>query len=222
MDAWERLNAQITACERCPRLVSWRQHIARVRRRAYQNWEYWGKPVIGFGDLDAQVLIVGLAPGAHGSNRTGRMFTGDESGHFLYRALYNAGFCSQPAAAHRDDGLILNRVFISAVCRCVPPDNQPTRSEMENCFPYLSAEIQLLQNISGVVALGRIAFEQVFRHYQPGVRLPKFRHGGFFTAGGGKPWMIASYHPSRQNTQTGRLTEAMFADIWRQVRERLN
>ncbi len=220
-DAWDALDARITGCERCSRLVAWRQQIARTRRRAYQGWDYWGKPVAGFGDLAARVLIVGLAPGAHGSNRTGRMFTGDDSGNFLYRALYHAGFASQPAALHRDDGLRLNDVFISAVCRCVPPDNRPTREEMDNCQPYLLAEIELLKGLQGVVALGRIAFERVHRHYLPGEPLPDFAHGGWYPLGAGMPWLLASYHPSRQNTQTGRLTEEMFAHIWQQVRSRL-
>lgn len=215
--AWGALNAQITACERCPRLVAWRQHVASVRRRAYQNWDYWGKPVTGFGDPAAWVLIVGLAPGAHGSNRTGRMFTGDDSGNFLYHALHNAGFANQPTALNRDDGLKLKGVFITAVCRCAPPDNRPTREEMNNCRSFLTAEIELLENMQGIVALGRIAFERVHRYFLPGEPLPDFRHGGFYSLGAGKPWLLASYHPSRQNTQTGRLTAEMFADIWRQV-----
>lgn len=215
--AWGALNAQITACERCPRLVAWRQHVASVRRRAYQNWDYWGKPVTGFGDPAAWVLIVGLAPGAHGSNRTGRMFTGDDSGNFLYHALHNAGFANQPTALNRDDGLKLKGGFITAVCRCAPPDNRPTREEMNNCQSFLTAEIELLENMQGIVALGRIAFERVYRYFLPGEPLADFRHGGFYALGAGKPWLLASYHPSRQNTQTGRLTAEMFADIWRQV-----
>ena len=213
----EQLSEQIISCRKCPRLVTWREEVARNKRRAYRQWEYWGKPVPGFGDPLARVLIVGLAPGAHGSNRTGRMFTGDSSGEFLYAALHRAGFANQPTSHHQEDGLTLHDVFISAVCRCAPPDNKPSPGEISQCLPYLEAEIAQLKNVRGVVALGRIAFEQVLRLYlRAGISRTgyDFLHGAYYNLGDGLPWLLASYHPSRQNTQTGRLTPAMFDQIW--------
>lgn len=211
---------EIVQCRKCPRLVAWREDMAQKKRRAYRDWEYWGKPVPGFGDPNAQVLVVGLAPGAHGSNRTGRMFTGDASGEFLYAALHRAGFANQPQSTQRGDGLILQKIFISAVCRCAPPDNKPLPEEINNCLPYLEAEIQHLRGMLGVVALGRIAFDQVIRLFQIDKRTVPglfFQHGANYVLGGGLPWLLASYHPSRQNTQTGRLTTAMFDQVWSQV-----
>jgi len=219
---WNDLNARITSCRRCPRLVAWREEVARTRRKAFQDWDYWGKPVPGFGDHAARILVVGLAPGAHGANRTGRMFTGDGSGNFLFRALHSAGFANQPLSSRRGDGLEITDMYISAVCRCAPPDNKPCPEEMGNCLPFLGEEISLLKNLQGYVALGRIAFDNVLRLYrQNGVTLPKFdfTHGGFYQPGNGLPWILASYHPSRQNTQTGRLSEAMFAEVWTKARE---
>jgi uracil-DNA glycosylase family 4 len=213
----EELNSEIIACRKCPRLVAWREQVASERRRAYRNWVYWGKPVPGFGDLQARVLVIGLAPGAHGSNRTGRMFTGDASGEFLYRALYRAGFANQPDASHAQDGLVLHDLFISAVCRCVPPDNKPTPGEIFNCLPYLKREIGLLNNLQGIVALGKVAFDYTLRLCREnGGFIPhlEFHHAAYYPLGDDLPWMLASYHPSRQNTQTGRLTEAMFDAIW--------
>jgi uracil-DNA glycosylase len=221
--AWEILNQTIVACRKCPRLVAWREQVAMEKRRAYRNEKYWGKPVPGFGDRQASVLVVGLAPGAHGANRTGRMFTGDSSGDFLYRALHAAGFASQPFS-RRDDDLKLYDLYISAVCRCVPPDNKPARPEIDNCLPYLAQEIDLLQDLQVVVALGRIAFDGVLKVYrQRGLELPamKFSHGAVFSLGAGQPQLVVSYHPSRQNTQTGRLTSEMFADVWRIARDLL-
>jgi uracil-DNA glycosylase family 4 len=223
--AWEKLNGTIVDCRACPRLVAWREQVARERRRAYRDYEYWGKPVPGFGDLRARVLVVGLAPGAHGANRTGRMFTGDGSGVFLYRALHKAGFCSQPVSTDRRDGLALQGLFISAVCRCAPPGNKPTPEEISNCLPYLKQEMALLGNLEGVVALGQIAFDHTLRLLRSnGHEIPRldFGHGVFYRLGAGLPWMLASYHPSRQNTQTGRLTEAMFGQIWEKVSELLD
>ena len=217
--AWETLDQTITSCRKCPRLVDWREEVARKKRRAYLHEDYWGKPVPGFGDHHARVLAVGLAPGAHGANRTGRMFTGDSSGDFLYRALHAAGFASQPYS-RRADSLELNDLYISAVCRCVPPDNKPARLEIANCLPYLAYEIDLLERLGVIVALGRIAFDGVLRVYrQRGLELPalKFAHGAVFSLGAGQPVLVASYHPSRQNTQTGRLTAKMFANIWELV-----
>ena len=219
---FQSLETQIVDCRRCPRLVEWRQEVAQVKRRAYLDWDYWGKPVPGFGDYHARVLVVGLAPGAHGSNRTGRMFTGDSSGDFLYQALFQAGFANQPHAARQGDGLKLEDMFISAVCRCVPPGNKPKADEISNCLPYLEREINLLDRLEGIVALGRIAFDQTLRIYRQrtGERLRfQFAHGTMYNLGGALPWLIASYHPSRQNTQTGRLTEVMFAEIWEKVAE---
>jgi uracil-DNA glycosylase family 4 len=224
MASWDSLNHAIIHCRQCPRLVAWREQVAAMRRRAYRDQEYWGKPLPGFGDRNAMVLVVGLAPGAHGANRTGRMFTGDGSGEFLYRALYRAGFASQPQAISREDGLTLDGLYIGAVCRCAPPENKPTQAEIDNCLPFLEQEIDRLQNLQGFVALGQIAFDNILRLLrQRGHVLPrlKFAHGAFYNLGEGLPWLLASYHPSRQNTQTGRLTEAMFAAIWEKVRMQL-
>ncbi len=225
-DAWQDLESRILQCRRCSRLVAWREEVARVKRRAYREQEYWGRPVPGFGDRQARVLVVGLAPGAHGANRTGRMFTGDSSGDFLYRALYEAGFASQPDSRHRDDGLTLRDMYITAVCRCVPPKNRPTAEEIRYCLPYLAEEIRLLAPyLRVIVALGRIAFEGVLRVYREhlGFAVPRlpFSHGAVYSLGTNLPALVASYHPSRQNTQTGRLTREMFASVWKQVRRLL-
>jgi uracil-DNA glycosylase family 4 len=220
MESWDSLNQTIIHCRQCPRLVAWREQVAIVRKRAYREQEYWGKPVPGFGDRHARVMVVGLAPGAHGANRTGRMFTGDGSGEFLYRALYRADFASQPQSIWRDDGLEIDKLYISAVCRCAPPDNKPTIAEIDNCLPFLEQEIDLLQDLQGFVALGQIAFDNILRLVrQRGFAVPrlKFAHGAFYHLGENLPWLLASYHPSRQNTQTGRLTEEMFAAIWEKV-----
>ena len=170
-------------------------------------------------------MVVGLAPGAHGSNRTGRMFTGDASGDFLYPALHRAGFASQPHSTNRVDKLELKDVFITAVNRCAPPDNKPTQEEMKTCRPFLLREIELLKNLEGLVALGRIAFDnilQIFGHEVQGLEKPIFGHGAYFDLGVGKPWLLCSYHPSRQNTQTGRLTPEMFDAVWAAAREKLS
>lgn len=223
-DSLETLEAELIHCRKCPRLVAWREEVAQTKRKAYQDETYWGKPVPGFGDPNAKVMIVGLAPGAHGSNRTGRMFTGDASGDFLYPALYRAGFANQPTAEHINDGLQLKDVFITAVCRCVPPKNRPKVAEIKNCLPWLKSEINLLKNLQGFVALGKIAFDGILRLYKmQGKKLPpmNFGHNQFFELGPGLPWLLASYHPSQQNTLTGRLTEAMFDDIWTRVRNLL-
>jgi uracil-DNA glycosylase family 4 len=215
------LEEEITACRRCSRLVTWREQVAHEKRRAYRDQEYWGKPVPGFGDPFARLLIVGLAPGAHGSNRTGRMFTGDASGDFLYPALHRAGFASQPLALHRGDSLSLRDCFITAVGRCAPPDNKPTRDEIANCLPYLKQEIDLLPNLQGIVALGSIAFNETLQLLGLKSSGYKFGHSLFYEPGGCLPWLLASYHPSRQNTQTGRLTVDMFDDIWKTARGKL-
>jgi len=222
MEEWEHLNQEIITCTRCPRLVTWREDVARQRKPAFREFEYWGKPVPGFGDPHADVLVVGLAPGAHGSNRTGRMFTGDGSGEFLYRALFKAGFANQLSSTGRQDGLKLHGLFISAVCRCAPPANKPSPEEITNCLPYLGREFDLLRDMTGIVALGKIAFDHTFRLLRErGYPIPRldFAHLAFYPLGAGLPWLLASYHPSRQNTQTGRLTEAMFDRVWLKVRE---
>jgi uracil-DNA glycosylase family 4 len=223
-ESLENLNTQLIQCRKCPRLVAWREEVAQTKRKAYLDQTYWGKPVPGFGDTDAKIMIVGLAPGAHGSNRTGRMFTGDASGDFLYPALHRAGFANQSNADHQDDGLELKQVFITAICRCVPPKNRPHIKEIENCLPWLQAEIDLLSNLQGFVALGRIAFEGIQRMYKAqNIQLPKmdFSHNALFNLGENLPWLLASYHPSQQNTLTGRLTTEMFDSIWVRARKLL-
>jgi len=215
------LTKELIQCQRCPRLVAWREEITHTKRKAYQDQVYWGKPVPGFGDPEAKIMIVGLAPGAHGSNRTGRMFTGDASGDFLYPALHRAGFANQPTADHPGDGLVLNDVFITAICRCVPPQNRPKTVEIENCLPWLVAEMDLIPHIQGFVALGKIAFDGIKRAYKVnGMTLPKieFAHNALYHLGEGLPWLLASYHPSQQNTLTGRLTQEMFDEIWERAR----
>ncbi|GIV78134.1 MAG: uracil-DNA glycosylase [Litorilinea sp.] len=226
----EQLKQQVIACRRCPRLVAWREEIAQTKRRAYRDWTYWGRPVPGFGDPRARLLLVGLAPGAHGANRTGRMFTGDGSGDFLYAALHRAGFASQPTSRSRDDGLQLWDCYITAVARCAPPQNRPTAAEIANCRPFLQQEIALLRRVQVVVALGQVAFNGYLRALQEmGQPLPRltFRHGAHYPLAElaqrpGLPHLLAAYHPSRQNTQTGRLTAAMYDELFRQVKRLLN
>jgi len=224
LQQWEKLDQRITACRICPRLTQYREEVARVKKRAYRDWEYWGKPVPGFGDHQARLLVVGLAPGAHGSNRTGRMFTGDSSGEFLYGALHRVGMANQPTTVKRGDGLVLQDVFITAICRCAPPDNKPTHEEIRLCQPYLEAEMKLLKGYRGIVALGSMAFQQIIAILRaqghPLGRL-EFGHNALFELGEGLPWLLASYHPSRQNTQTGRLTRDMFDAVWRRAKDLL-
>jgi len=217
------LNAQIVACDRCPRLREHCAEVARVRRRAYADWEYWGKPVPSFGDPLASVLALGLAPGAHGSNRTGRPFTGDGSGDFLFPVLHQAGFASQPRATSRNDGMKLTDLWISSVVRCAPPANKPTPEEQRNCAPWLDHEMSLLRNLRVVVCLGRIAFDGFLSHSHRAGKLPArsglvFAHGAEYTLPGG-PIVITSYHPSLQNTNTGKLTRPMFLEIFKRARK---
>lgn len=217
----ELLNNTIIHCRLCPRLVAWREEVARTKRRAYADWEYWGRPVPGFGDPKAKVLVVGLAPGAHGSNRTGRPFTGDASGEFLYPALFRAGFANQPTARSRDDGLTLHGLYLAAAARCVPPGNKPSPGELANCQPYLEREIQLLRP-KVIVALGRVAFDRVLRVAEQPPAGFRFAHGALFSLSSTTDtvgWLLASYHPSQQNTLTGKLTVPMFDAIWEKVRE---
>lgn len=216
------LNDEIVACRKCPRLVKYREKIAREKRRAYREWDYWGRPVPGFGDAQAQLLILGLAPAAHGANRTGRMFTGDRSGDFLYAALHKAGFASQPTSDHRQDGLQLSHAYITATCRCAPPDNRPLRKEVSNCRGYLERELEILKP-KAILALGKIAWDAYLEILkQRGLitsRAPyKFSHGAEADVAPGAPRLVGVYHPSQQNTQTGRVTSAMYATVLRRIR----
>ena len=216
------LNKEIVACRKCPRLVKYREKVAREKRRAYREWEYWGKPVPGFGDAQAQLLILGLAPAAHGANRTGRMFTGDRSGDFLYAALHNAGFANQSTSLNRDDGLQLNNTYIGATCRCAPPDNKPLPREMLNCRSYLEREIEILKP-KAILALGKIAWDGYLDILKQrgaiGSRaLYKFSHGAEAEVAPQTPRLFGVYHPSQQNTQTGRVTPAMYAKVLANIR----
>lgn len=222
LTAWDALGQEIIHCRLCPRLVAYREEIARTKRRAYQDWEYWGRPLPGFGDPQAWLLIIGLAPAAHGANRTGRMFTGDGSGATLTAALYRAGLANRPTSEHRDDGLELYGVFETAVVRCAPPQNRPSRQEMENCLPFLAREIDLLHHIRVVLVLGRIALEGYrWLLRRQGIEIPPFPfyHGACIYFPPPLPTLLISYHPSRQNTQTGRLTPQMLDEVLQQAKE---
>jgi uracil-DNA glycosylase len=254
------LNREVVACTRCPRLVEYRERIAREKRRAYLEWEYWGKPVPGFGDPQARVLVMGLAPGAHGSNRTGRPFTGDASGKFMYPVLYETGFANQPTATDRNDGLKLSQLYITAAARCAPPDNKPLPQELANCAYFLDRELEGLKQVKVVVALGKIGFDAYLNYLKRsrshsnvaknatlewatpaegwGTRSDEvshanvaknatlewathkksylFKHGAHYHLPDGKV-LLASYHPSNQNTQTGKLTRKMFVEIFKQA-----
>jgi uracil-DNA glycosylase family 4 len=230
--AFAVLEAEITACRRCPRLVTWREEVARTKRAAYADEEYWGRPVPSFGDPDAWLLIVGLAPGAHGANRTGRMFTGDRSGDWLYGSLHAVGLASQPSSESRDDGLALSGAWITAVVRCAPPANRPATSERDECLPWLETEISLLPSVRVVVTLGGFAWTNTLRALGnlgcviPRPR-PKFGHGaeavvdssGSDRVAAGSLRLLGSYHPSQQNTFTGRLTREMLDGVWERARE---
>jgi uracil-DNA glycosylase family 4 len=216
------LNAEVTSCTLCPRLVAYREQVAREKRRAYRDCEYWGKPVPGFGDPNAAVLVLGLAPGAHGSNRTGRPFTGDASGNFMYPILHETGFANQPTATACGDGLVLTNLYITAAARCAPPDNKPLPQELANCAPYLERELEGLKNLRVVVALGKIGFDAylaflIRRKIITSKRQYEFRHGAEYVLPDGRV-LLASYHPSNQNTQTGKLTKEMFMKIFVRTR----
>jgi len=222
LEALEKLNEEIVACRKCPRLVRYREKIAREKRLAFREWEYWGRPVPGFGDPHAKLLILGLAPAAHGANRTGRMFTGDRSGDFLYKALHRAGFANQMTSVRRDDGLRLENAYMAATLRCAPPANKPLPSELANCRPYFERELELLRP-RAVLALGGIAMRAYLRSLRERGRIHSpaafpFRHGASYTLGAGLPRLFVSYHPSQQNTFTGKLTEAMLARVLRDIR----
>ncbi len=217
------LNREVVACFRCPRLVAHREEMGRVQRRAYRGHEYWSKPLPGFGDPAARLLVIGLAPAAHGGNRTGRMFTGDRSGDFLYRALWETGFANQPQSISRSDGLRLTDAYITAPVRCAPPDNKPARVEIGNCRPFLVRELAILKNIRVVVPLGGIALDaylsvlQDSSHIKSRARF-RFGHGALFATHEGGPIVVASYHPSQQNTSTKRLTAEMLRDVFLKAR----
>ena len=225
----EELNVHIVACTKCPRLVEHRRSVARTKRRMYLDWEYWGRPLPGFGDPKARLLLVGLAPAAHGGNRTGRMFTGDRSGDWLYGTLHKYGFANQATSLNRDDGLALQDAYITAVLRCAPPANKPLREELLTCRPYLLQELELLKELRVVVALGKIAFDAylvAWRELSSGGQTlptprPRFGHGATYSLPDGVT-LVASYHPSQQNTQTGRLTRQMFEDVFAKVRALLD
>jgi uracil-DNA glycosylase len=223
--ALQVLNEQITACRKCPRLVAYRETVAREKRRAYREWAYWGKPVPGFGDPRAELLLLGLAPGAHGSNRTGRMFTGDRSGDFLYAALHQAGFANQASCRDRDDGLRLNNTYITAAGRCAPPDNKPLPGELENCRAYLERELEIVQP-KVVLALGKIAWDAYLEILKKKALIASrtkyvFAHGAVVKLPGKLPLFVGVYHPSQQNTQTGRVTPAMYSRVLEQIKRYL-
>jgi uracil-DNA glycosylase family 4 len=221
--AWARLERSVIRCRRCPRLVAYREAVAREKRRQYRHDDYWGRPVPGFGDRDPRLLIVGLAPAAHGGNRTGRIFTGDRSGDWLYAALHATGFANQPTSVSRDDGLRLRRAYVAAVARCAPPANKPTPEEIANCRSYLVDELRLSRNLQVVVALGGIAVHGFLRAWRAAGRAlpsprPRFGHGAEYALDGGVT-LLCSYHPSQQNTFTGRLTRPMLEAVFARARE---
>jgi uracil-DNA glycosylase family 4 len=221
----DRLGEQIVGCRRCPRLVAWRERVARERRAAFATQRYWGRPLAGFGDPAGRLLVLGLAPAAHGANRTGRMFTGDRSGDFLYAALFRAGYANQPLSRDRDDGLKLSDVWITAAVRCAPPANRPTPAERDTCLPWAVREVGLLENARVVLCLGAFAWDAALRLIaaldSPDARVqrprPRFGHGAELA--GERHTLIGSYHPSQQNTFTGRLTEPMIDAVLARARE---
>jgi uracil-DNA glycosylase family 4 len=217
-DALAALEARIVECRRCPRLVEWRERVAREKRASYAGEEYWGRPVPGFGDPEARVYILGLAPAAHGGNRTGRVFTGDRSGDWLFASLHRTGFANQPHSVSLDDGLRLRDAFIAAVVRCAPPANKPLPAERDNCLPYAKEELSLMPRVRVIVCLGGFAWDAACRLY--GVRpRPKFGHGAEHPLPEGGRVLLGCFHPSQQNTFTGRLTEAMMDDVFIRARE---
>lgn len=213
---------EVRECAKCPRLVNYREKVAREKRRAYQDWEYWGRGVPGFGDPEGKLFILGLAPAAHGGNRTGRVFTGDRSGDFLFKALYLAGFANQPTSVRRDDGLQLRNAYVAAAARCAPPDNKPQPSEIENCRDYLKRELEILRP-KAMLALGKIAWDAYLNLLKSEGTISsrasyKFGHGAEVKIAPDLPRLFAVYHPSQQNTQTGRVTEAMYTQVLRRIR----
>ena len=205
-------------CRRCPRLVEWRERVAREKRAAFRDQVYWGRPIPGFGDPAARLFVLGLAPAAHGGNRTGRIFTGDRSGDWLFASMYRTGFANQPTSVHRDDGLALRGAWIGAAVRCAPPANKPLPSERDNCLPYAAAELGLLPGVRVIVCLGAFAWEAACRLYGIKPR-PKFGHGAEHEPAGGGPVLLGCFHPSQQNTFTGKLTEPMTDAVFLRARE---
>ncbi|MHB8567475.1 MAG: uracil-DNA glycosylase [Nitrososphaerales archaeon] len=216
-----RLNREIIKCTLCPRLVDFREKISKEKRRQYASEEYWGKPVPGYGDAGARLVVVGLAPAAHGGNRTGRVFTGDSSARFLVKHLHAAGFANQPTSTSRNDGLVYKDAYITAVVRCVPPGDKPTAEEKHNCFPYFQKEISLLKNASAILALGRFAFDSIVslakEKYGARSRF-EFKHGGKYLLSENFPTVYTSYHPSPRNTNTGKLTDEMFTNLLQRIK----
>jgi uracil-DNA glycosylase family 4 len=213
----DTLARRIEACRACPRLVDWREQIAREKRAAYRNEDYWGRPVSGFGDPNARIVVLGLAPAAHGANRTGRVFTGDRSGDWLFAAMHRAGLANQAESTSRDDGLELSDAWVTAAVRCAPPDNKPSIEERDECAPFLAEELALLKRCQVVVCLGAFGFQAACRHFDVRPR-PRFGHGAECVVDGG-PTLICSFHPSQQNTFTGRLTEEMLDNVFARARE---
>ncbi len=214
------LSAEIVSCRKCERLVEYREKIAKVKRKQFKDFEYWGKPVPGFGDTKARLVVIGLAPAAHGGNRTGRVFSGDNSARFLVSHLYEAGFANQATSENKNDGLKYTNCYVTAAVRCVPPDNKPTKEEMKNCAPYLANELELLKNAKAVLALGKIAFDSFidFAKTQYGVEGSyKFHHGAKYILQKDLPTVFASYHPSPRNVNTGKLTGKMFASVLKEI-----
>ena len=216
-----RIRNQVIDCRRCPRLVEYREEVARKKRKDFQDWDYWGRPIPGFGDPNASLLIIGLAPAAHGGNRTGRVFTGDRSGDFLYKALHKTGFANQPTSKSIGDGLTLKGAYVTAAVKCAPPGNTPTMDETSNCSGYLASEIDSLKDLKAILCLGQFAFNAVMRMIRNKYDLPKpspaFGHGRVLKFGEKIPIIICSYHPSPRNTQTGKLTEKMFLSVLRKT-----
>ncbi len=220
--ALQIISDEVCACRKCPRLVKYREKVARQKRRAYREWEYWGRGVPGFGDPAAELFILGLAPAAHGGNRTGRVFTGDRSGDFLYKALYKAGFANQATSLHRNDGLRLRKVYIAAAVRCAPPANKPLPREIQNCREYLKRELEAMRP-KAILALGKIAWDAYLEILKQDGKIPsraayKFAHGAEVEIDRELPRLFGVYHPSQQNTQTGRLTEEMYAEVLNRIK----